>query len=92
MGGNLNSNWLPYAQYELELGLAAMGAIWIWTWVGYHAHKTLITQMSISKWKFHNDKQMLFDVLINSLISKEKKIAISYIQVALLLNSSYLFG
>jgi hypothetical protein len=24
MGVNLNSNWLPFAQYGLELGLAAM--------------------------------------------------------------------
>jgi hypothetical protein len=35
---------------------------------------------------------MFFNVLFNLLISKEKKIAISYIQVALLLNSIYLFG
>jgi hypothetical protein len=36
-------------------------------------------------------KQMFSNVLFNSLIFKEKKNAKSYIQVALLLNSSYLF-
>jgi hypothetical protein len=29
--------------------------------------------MSISKWKFHSDKQMFSNVLFNSLIFKEKK-------------------
>jgi hypothetical protein len=93
MGVNMNSSWLPCAQYEFELGLLAICTMWTSTWVSCHMHKTLITQMLIwSSYFFQNDKQMFFNLLFNSLISKEGRNAISYTQIALLLKSNYLFG
>jgi hypothetical protein len=50
----------------------------------YHVHKRYITQTFFlggiwSSWKFHDNKQMILNLLHNFLIPKQEKIAISYI-------------
>jgi hypothetical protein len=56
-----------------------MCTMWTWTWIGFHVHKTKITQVPIwNPWKFHNDKQMFSNLLFNSFISKEEKNAIYF--------------
>jgi hypothetical protein len=56
MGVNLNSNWLPCAQYGLELGLAAMCTMWIEfgqlvaMCIEHRLSKCLFT-MEISQWQ-----------------------------------------
>ncbi len=60
MGVNLNSNWLPYAQYELELGLAAMCTMWVhnvnlnlgWLPCAQNIdHPNVYFKMEISQWQ-----------------------------------------